>query len=978
MKQDGPGPHVFALPPGVDFGARFMDGLRARMTDAAPAEWARAEIYVNTERTRRRIEALFETGPVALLPRIRVFADLLPAGGNTLAQRLDLARLVRALIDREPDLAARTAAFDLADGLLRLSGEMQEEGLSWAALDRIDPGDLSGHWQRSLRFLQLIAPVLDAPDAGEGEAGLRRAMLDQVAAWQADPPDHPVIVAGSTGSRGATAAFMAAAARLPKGAVVLPGFDTDLPAKTWARLTDPQPQPDHPQFGFAVLAQKIGVDPASIPLWDNAAAPAPGRNAVISLALRPAPVTDQWLQEGAAHAPTLTAATAKLSLLEAPGARAEAQAIAARLRQAAEDGQRAALVTPDRVLARRVTAALGRWGITPDDSAGRPLSLTPPGVYLRLVLDLIGHPPAPAALLALLKHPLTAAPMRGPHMTATRALELSVLRGGAPVADWPVITAWATEHDHGDWAAWLHQTIAPLAEAPQAVPLPDHLSRHIAAAEALVAGPDGSTSELWAQRAGEAALSLTEALAEAAPSGGLLDLAEYRALITALLSEQNVEEEAFATHPDIAIWGPLEARTQNAELVILGGLNEGVWPHIARPDPWLNREMRASLGLHLPERRIGLSAHDVQQAMGASEVVLTRAIRDADAPTVPTRWLLRLTNLIAGLGEPGQQALDAMRQRGDAMTALARRLDMPTRQAPPAPRPAPCPPMTARPPRLSATRIETLIRDPYAIYAQYILRLRPLDPLGRSPDMRERGTISHKVLERFIAATATGLPIDAAALFDKIAQEVLTQDAPWPADRILWLARLRAFRDWFLDTEAQRRQIATPRVQEVKGGMDLPDLPQPFRLTATADRIDVTPDGHPVIYDYKGTPDSPAQILHFAQQLPLECLIAHFGGFPDIPAAAPAAAELIGMSGGGRSLQMDRVIAEAPDVDDMDGFLSQTYERLSALITAYQQPDQPFAARLRPETLSYESDYDHLSRLGEWEDGAPFDPQGVT
>ena len=383
--------------------------------------------------------------------------------------------------------------------------------------------------------------------------------------------------------------------------------------------------------------------------------------------------------------------------------------------------------------------------------------------------------------------------------------------------------------------------------------------------------------------------------------------------------------------------------------------------------------MRQKLGLHLPERQIGLSAHDFQQAMGAAEVVLTRAIRDAEAPTVPSRWVLRLTNLLRGLGDEGATAYAASKARGDTLISLAHALDRPTAALTPAPRPAPRPPVTARPAKLAVTRVETLVRDPYAIYAQYVLGLRPLRPLGRDPDARERGTISHKVLQRFVADTSDGLPEDATAAFDTIAEQVMALTAPWPAERTLWLARLGSFRDWFLDTEIQRRTRAKPMRQEARGGVDLTDTPRPFRLEATADRIDLTTAGTIAIYDYKSTLPSGKQVRNFALQLPLEAAIAERGGFEGIAPTRPAHLELIGMAGGGKSLSLEDTMSEG----DLDTLVAESWSRLVAMITEYQDPATPFTARLRPHSITFSGDFDHLSRLGEWADGDAFAPEDV-
>ena len=674
------GPRVFALAPGVDFSRALVAGLEARLAGQPPEAMARVEIWVNTRRAARALTALLAAGPARLLPRIRVVTELAtdPLGPLDLGppvpelrRRLELARLVGALADAEPHLASGTAVFDLADSLAELLDELEGEGIAPAAFAGVEAGEHAAHWQRSLRFLGLLEGYLAAAGPGSGQGRMRAAAEALAAAWALDPPPHPVIVAGSTGSRGATRAFMAAVARLPQGAVVLPGLDAGLPPAVWQRLGADDPgAADHPQHGFRGLADALGFDPAAVPGWHPAPPPAPERNALVSLALRPAPVTDQWRSEGAALAGTLAAACAGLAWVEAPDPRGEALAIALRLREAAETGERAALVTPDRTLARRVTAELGRWGLIPDDSAGRPLAQTPPGVLLRRLAELPGTRPTPADLLVLAKHPLvnSAPGARREHLRLTARLETRRLRGGAPWIDWDDLAGWAAGEGGAApaWLAWLRAALAPL-EPGGALPLAAHVARHRAAAEALAAGPSGAPAHaLWEKAAGAEALALIDEIAAEADAADALSAHEYRALLAALMATRDVPEEAVVTHAGIAIWGTLEARVQSADLVILGGLNEGIWPRLPGADPWLGRGIRRAIGLTSPERRIGLSAHDFQQAMGARRVVLTRATRDAEAPTVASRWLLRLENLLLGLGPEGEAALGAAKARGRA------------------------------------------------------------------------------------------------------------------------------------------------------------------------------------------------------------------------------------------------------------------------------------------------------------------------
>ena len=972
------GPRVFALPPGIDFLGALVAGIEARLPPGDlfgpdPLALAEVEIWVNTRRAARALAERMATGGPRLLPRIRVVTELadaalapldLAAPVPPLRRKLELARLVRGLAAAAPELAPGAAVFDLADSLAELLDELQDEGLPPTILATVDAAEHAAHWQRSLAFLQLIAGYLEAAGPGDGPGRLRAAAQALAARWAVAPPRHPVIVAGSTGSRGAMRQFMTAVAGLPQGALVLPGLDPLLPRAVWDRLgSDDAGASDHPQHGFRRLADAIGFDPAGVPAWHAGAPPAPERNALVSLALRPAPVTDQWRAEGARLAGTLGAACGRLDWIEAPDPRREALAIALALREAAEAGARAALVTADRTLARRVAAELDRWGIIPDDSAGRPLGLTPPGTLLRRLAELIGRDLAPADLLAILKHPLVAsAPeARAPHLRLTARLEHRRLRGGAPWIDWAELAGWAeAERDAAGaqaWIAWARAALAPLAGAGT-LPLAEHLALHRAAAERLAAGPAAEGGhQLWEAAAGAEAADLL-ALAEAeAEAGGELTPGDYRGLFESLLTGRDVPEAAEVTHPGVAIWGTLEARIQAADLLILGGLNEGTWPRLPGADPWLGRGIRRLVGLPSPELRIGLSAHDFQQAAGAPRVVLARALRDAEAPTVASRWLLRLENLLLGLGPEGAGALASARARGARLDALAGRLHEPASRVPPARRPAPRPPSAARPRELSVTQVETLIRDPYAIYARKVLGLRPLDPPGRRPDALSRGIVIHAALDDFVSATLDALPDEAEAVYRETIERALARNAPWPAVRAIWTARLARAARWFLDGEAARRERGRPSQREVSGRREVPGLAHPFAVTARADRVDLARDGRVAIYDYKsGNAKSEAEIAAFHLQLPLEAAIAAAGGFEGVPPGEAAHLELL-YFGNGESRAID------------PGTLARTWERFAGLVAHYQAAETPFVARLRPQRIAWASDYDHLSRKGEWADG---------
>jgi len=557
------------------------------------------------------------------------------------------------------------------------------------------------------------------------------------------------------------------------------------------------------------------------------------------------------------------------------------------------------------------------------------------------------------------------------HLLRTRDLELQVLRGGPPFPDFDAIDRWAAKRDRDPgsvaWAAWLRSCFA-ISNGPERSPLATHLDSHRKLAEAIADGPvtGDDVSELWLKPAGQEAAKVFKELEDNADAGGEMSAAEYAALFQSVLNNAEVREPVTA-HPDIMIWGTLEARVQGADLVILGGLNDGSWPKLPDPDPWLNRTMRAEAGLLLPERRIGLSAHDFEQAIAAKEVMLTRAVRDADAPTVASRWLIRLTNLLLGLGPNGKTALEGMQQRGANWRHLVMQLETPAVTLPAQKRPSPQPPVESRPGKLSVTQIKTLIRDPYAIYARKILRLDRLDPIRREPDAMLRGQALHLVLEEFVKDTLDHLPANAAQQLLDQAEQIFARDVPWPATRRLWLARLGRVAAQFVADEATRRSRGVPVVFETPGKIDLGE--PAFVLTGKADRIDRAEDGGLIIYDYKtGAVPSKAQIEHFDKQLPLEATMAERGAFEGLDPLPVSGLEYIGLGSGGK----------IQAVDISDDLVAEAWEGLRKLIRAYQTPSTGYTARARMEKRTDPSDYDHLSRRGEWEDSDPAVPEDLT
>lgn len=972
MFEPSESPRLFGCASGVDFPDAVIRGLEKRLQHAPPEAWARVTILVNTQRMARRMRDILDAGPARLLPRIHMLTDLdgllpetpLPAAGSGLRRRLELATLVARLLEAQPELAARSASFDLADSLAALMDEMQSEGVTAKDIAALDVSDQSGHWARAQQFIAIAQSYIDAaPGAPDPEARQRETVLRLVPHWETAPPNDPILIAGSTASRGTTQLLMQAISRLPQGAALLPGFDFDMPDAVWNSMGDATTGEDHPQFRFLRLTRSLDVTPSAIRPWVDLAPPSPARNRLVSLALRPAPVTDAWRLEG----PGLTdleSATRDITLIEADTPRAEALAIAMRLRMAAEDGQTAALITPDRMLTRQVTAALDRWDIRPDDSAGTPLQLSPPGRFLRHTAALLEKPLDAEALLTLLKHPLThSGGGRNDHQLNTLQLELRIRRDGLPYPAPESLIACAQKSvkdykkDVTDWARWVAGTMCDQV-VTGTQPLSEWVARHLALSAALAAGHIADhESELWQKKAGQTARALMDDLAAQAKFGGTMSASDYAALIGAVLAQGEVRDRD-EPHPNIKIWGTMEARVQGADLVILAGLNDGTWPEPPAPDPWLNRKMRHDAGLLLPERRIGLSAHDFQQAIAAREVWLTRAIRSDDAETVPSRWMNRLSNLMSGLGaQGGPQAWKAMQDRGAHWLALVRQLDA-APNVDKAKRPAPCPPVAARPKRLTVTEIKTLIRDPYAIYAKHVLRLRSLNPLVQTPDALLRGILSHDVMEGFVKETLTdpqALSVDGLM---RHAIRILEDNVPWPAARILWLSRFGRAAQWIVDTEITRQSIATPHAFEnkAKGRLDLSAVG--MLLDGRADRIDVDDEGQVILYDYKtGQPPSKKQQAEFDKQLLIEAAMLEEGAFKALGPRTVRRAQFIGI--GTNPKVEDAPLDEEPP--------AQVLRDLVSLLAIYMQADKGYTSRRALEKDTDAGNYDQLARFGEWD-----------
>ena len=792
--------------------------------------------------------------------------ELRPAIGD-MGRQLALAKLIIAWSEAEGGTRTPAQAAKLARELARLMDAMEIEDVDPARMQTLVPDTFAQHWERTLAFLGIVT---EAWPAHLEEHGLvskmqhdKQLVLAQAQRLREKPPDAPVIVAGVMSSVPAVTELLGVVAGLPNGALVLPGLDQALDEESWNAIV-PQ-HPEHPQFGLKKLLDALGVrreDVLPLP-GPTPGAPLNARAALMSEAMRPARTTERWHRFMAGvRSKEMAQALAGVAVLEAPSAEDEAETIALILREVVETpGRTAALVSPDRVLARRVAARLATWNLRVEDSAGQPLGKTAVGAFLDLVIEAAATRFEPVALMALLKHPLCRLGMAADELRrGWRTLELAAFRtpyfgeglhgvGAALEKAQADLRAGKRRHrgvrrlGPEDWKAarnlmrLLGKALAPLEElfiSPAKVSLQTLVAAHIATVEALgkpEPGADGAP--LFQDEAGDDASKFLASLRseEDAPD---MRAADYPAFYRSLAEEVTVRLRA-PTHPRIFIWEPYESRLQHPDVVVLGSLNEGTWPQAADPGPWLNRPMRQALGLPAPEERIGDAAHIFSSLLGVGQVYLTRAAKIDGVPTVPSRWLLRLQALLAGVGHAAQADRPwlAWARERNALAGPAR----PVRA--PEPRPA----LALRPRQLSATTIERWIANPYAVFAERILGLEMLPALGRPPDAALRGQIVHEALGRFAQRFPDKLPEAIRAELVALAKTALEELSGSPRVAAFWAPRFDRFAEWFADTERARRDDVHHTLAEVEGAIVLPGPAGPFTLKARADRIDIGDGG---------------------------------------------------------------------------------------------------------------------------------------
>ena len=1002
------GPEVYTIPADQPFLKVLARGILDK-SDHDPLKLSDYTILLPTREACKALRDIFVDlagGVPAIMPRIGTpgdigaeHASLRVASDPVLAQALmdlppPVSHLQRQLVlAREimkiPQMATSVEkAVQLGRELGRFLDDVQRQELDFRNIDNLAKPEFSAQWQKTAGFLKIITHIWPQilSDMGKIDPEEYRTTVIRIQAlhWQRMPSSKPVIAAGFTHVTPAVGDLLKTVAALPASAVVLPGLEKDMDPAIWQQLPAV-----HPQWGLKRMTELLGVAPGAVAQWSenireissrvaNPEASATARAHLMSEALRPA----ASLSLDAGKKTKIDAKSLSgMDLIACGTSQEEANVIALKMRSVLETpGRSATLVTPDRSLARRVSARLRHWGINVNDmGGGEPLSESPIGTLLRATASAAVENLAPVALLGLLKHPLvTLGEDKDDFLAKVHRLEDMALRGARPRPGFSGLKArLADAFNHAarkktpvpadpafdSWLERIERVTKPFVEAiadKNPRPLSELLELHIRTIETLATTKTVPGAErLWQGEEGMAASRFLSELREVADSMPPLKGSDYAGFIETLMGEVQFISRR-PVHPNLLIMTPRQARLIKPDVMIAGSLNEGVWPGHLAENPWLSRDMIAALGLPPPEVAVGQAAHDFVSAVSTPDVLMTRAMRSGSAQTVASPFLERLETTLEAA-----DLLDKLASR-DQLAEINSSLTKPAKITPMEP-PAPTPPVSARPKQLPATAVETLVRDPYSIYAKYVLDIRPKAPIDADPSFGERGTFIHKALETFVKKFPDSLPRDAYGELLKMGEDSFKERMDSPEVQAFWWPRFERIAKWFVDEERHRRKEGRTLATEVRGKLEIDLGDSVFTLTAIADRIDRTDDDRLVIIDYKTgeVPTQKAVRAGLSPQLPIEALIARRGGFDGIEGGDIGALEYWKLSGG-------RPAGKVTSIDkDMPRLEEEAFKGLSDLVRSFSDAATPYLAVPRPREAPRYNNYEHLERADEWNSGAP-------
>jgi ATP-dependent helicase/nuclease subunit B len=990
-------PSLFTLPFGQDLCEATVSAIFDRI-GADPLTLSNALILLPNNRAIKSMTEAFvrKLKPGLLLPRMAALGDLaLDEALGSLLDPLEVASSIPPAIEPMPRLflLARlltkrramsgnkitpTEALRLARNLANVIDELEIEKVQFERFDVIKPEgqDLAGHWQTSYTELLNLVPQYNLDMAAQGLIGpsaRRNLLLERLAKSFAEQQhERWVIAAGVSTAAPAIAGLLRQVALLPQSMVILPAVDLAMPDADWDAIGPHErvegdfnvrkAHESHPQYHLKHLLERMGFARGELEILGKAIS---GHEIVIPEIFCIPEATAGWL--------ALEPAKKRLKnvrLMIADDSAQEALAISILIRKALEqEEKRVAVVTPDRELGLRVAAQLKRWGITVDDSAGVPLLQKPEAALVMALAELLAHDFAPVPLLTVLKHPLVHSGegrvewleqvrnldllLRGPNEgIGLSAIGKRIANENNKAADERRILSAEVCTKLQDWWSETFKTFAGLQLVAKA---------NLAAilTELQDVATKLSQSAVWKGTTGRQLAVFFEDIARY----NLSDIGDPKAeaipsVLSELLADQ-VVRPAYGGHPRVAIYGLLEARLQQADMVICGGLNEGSWPQLPQPDPWLAPRIRRDLGLPAPERNIGLAAHDLATALGAKEVILTRALRDRGGPTVASRFLLRIQALLG----------DELQKESEAIE-FAVVIDKPDKPAPPYRRPAPVPSPDQRRVSVSITQFDTLKANPYSFYATKILGLSMLDAVDAEPSYAWRGTVIHRILELWHSDDDS----EPAALI-KHAEDLLSNSALHPALRAMWQPRIAESLRWIAN-ETQRIRDEEGRIlliAEQQGKMEIAGV----TVTGRADRIDRIADGSLAIVDYKtgGSPSAAQVSAGFALQLGMIGLMTERGAIEKVTGEASRFEywSLAKDKGGFGAIKSPTSEKEKKNTILSSDLVAFAEKEAIKTLNAWINGDAAFTAMLEPK-YAY-SDHNQLMRLQEW-DGREAPPAG--
>lgn len=831
-------------------------------------------------------------------------------------------------------------AVNLAMELGNLIDTACNQGLSFDKLEELVPEKYASHWQETLKLLKIITEfwphILNERNAIDICEQNKQLLITQALLWQQENTKRHIVAAGITASFPAIVKLLQVIRNLPNGEIYFSGIDRFADEEYWQSVDD-----SHPLFELKELLELLEINRAEI--RDILPPANREREHFISEIMRPAAVSDKWQ-----NLPDINveAASKNISLISCNSQRDESLAIALKMRQILNTPEKTvALITYDRNLARRVKTELSRFEINVDDSAGLPLNLSPVGIFLRLITEAAEEMESEIKLITLLKHPFTLLNLSAAEFRKNAYLYERLLRSrNKPSLDKTVLTFIQNVRT-------ALQDLHVLLTEPK-VDFHNLVQTHIKVAEVFATSDvmDGKNI-LWRGDAGKCAAKFLTKMLVSAKTLGDISGRDYVSLFNELMSHESVRS-SYGTHPRISILGPIEARLHHFDYVILGEINEGIWPKPAQADMWMSRPMKQDFGFSLPEKNIGILGADLCGFLASDNVILTRAERIDGVPMKKSRWLLRLETVLKALGSDIETLID------NDFFILANQADKPSvYQSIKAP--APCPPVSARPRKLSASGVDLLIADPYSVFAKYILRLYPLNDLDIPMDQRDYGTLIHTIIEEFNNLYPDVLPENALEILQKIGNKHFDLVKIDEDKKNFWLPKFTKTAEWIIEQEKNYRMNVQTVHNEVCGEIKYNFPRGEFSFTAIADRIDEMKDGTLNIFDYKtGAFPSKRQVdSGHAIQLPLEGLIAQKGGFNGIK--AKTVSNLIYWQLGAKKLEM------SPN-NEKDNLIDKSEDYLLRLVSAFDFETTPYHSRPIPKYIPKNKDYEHLARIKEW------------